>query len=231
MSHRFAIYYAAPPGSPLERFGTTWLGRDHGSGAPLPQPAVPGMTAERLQALTASPRRYGFHGTLKAPFRLATGCTGAELHAAARAFAASRSAFTLRPLVIADLEGFLAFVPAAPAAPLDDLAAACVTDFEPWRAPLSEAELARRLASRLSERQKDQLARFGYPHVFADFSFHMTLTERLAEPDKVILLPHLQTIGRPLEAEPFTVDAIAVYEEPEPGAPFVMTARYEFLEP
>jgi putative phosphonate metabolism protein len=226
MAHRYAVYYAAPPDSPLERFGTTWLGRHHRTGAMLEQPAVPGIQPERLRALTASPRRYGFHGTLKAPFRLAAGRTAEELHAAASAFAAARPAFTLPPLVIADLQGFLAFVPAEPAAPLDDLAAACVRAFEPFRAPSTVEEIARRPLHRLSERQRRQLEAFGYPYVFADFGFHMTLTERLADADKAILLPHLQRLGRPLEAEPFTLDAIAVYEEPTPGAAFAMTGRF-----
>ena len=227
MTHRFAIYLAAQPEGPLERFGTTWLGRHHRTGEPLEQPMVRGISPERLRELTASPRRYGFHGTLKAPFRLAAGRTADELHAAASAFAAARHAFTLPPLVIADLEGFLAFVPAEPRAALDDLAAACVREFEPFRAALTPDEIARRPLKRLSERQRRQLESFGYPYVFEDFGFHMTLTERLADADKAILLPHLQTLGRPLETEPFTVDAIAVYAEPEPRAPFCMTGYYQ----
>lgn len=225
-AYRYAIYYAAPPDSTLERFGTEWLGRQHRTNEPLAQPTVPGISADRLELLTASPRRYGFHGTLKAPFRLAAGRSGAELHAAAARFAAGRRAFRLPPLVIADLKGFLAFVPAAPDSRLDELAAACVTTFEPYRAALSEAERARRLQSRLSDRQKEQLARFGYPYVFDDFSFHMTLTERLAKDDKDVLLPHLQRASQPLATEPCVVDAIAIYEEPEPGAPFFLTGRY-----
>ena len=228
MSHRYAIYYAALPDSPLERFGTTWLGRHHRTGATLEQPAVPGIEPERLRELTASPRRYGFHGTLKAPFRLAAEWTAEDLHAAASAFAATRTAFTLPPLVIADLKGFLAFVPAEPTAALDDLAAAAVREFEPFRAPLTAEERARRPLDRLSEQQREQLETFGYPYVFADFGFHMTLTERLAQAEKAVLLPHLRTIGQSLEAEPFAVDAIAVYEEPAPDGEFVMTARYGF---
>ncbi len=229
MPHRYAIYYAAPADSPLEHFGVTWLGRDHRTGARVAQPAVPGIAPERLRALTASPRRYGFHGTLKAPFRLAEGCAGAELHAAVAAFAATQNTFYLEPLVIGDLEGFLAFVPKAPSATLDRLAEACVHRFEPFRAPLEPAERRRRPLDRLSSRQLDQLDRFGYPYVFDDFAFHMTLTERLAESEKAILLPHLQALARPLAVEPFVVDGVAVYEEPTPGADFVMTARYGFM--
>ncbi len=227
-AHRYAVYYAAPPDSPLERFGTGWLGRHHRTGERLPQPALPGLAAERLAALTASPRRYGFHGTLKAPFRLAEGRTSAALHAAVAAFAAERTPFALEPLVISDLKGFLAFVPAGPAAALDALARACVRGFEPFRAPLTTEERNRRPLDRLSARQLAQLERYGYPYVLDDFAFHMTLTERLGAADKATLLPHLQAIARPLAAEPFVVDAVAVYEEPTKGADFVMTARYGF---
>jgi putative phosphonate metabolism protein len=228
MPHRYAIYYAAPADSLLERFGVTWLGRDHRTGQSVAQPAVPGIAAERLSELTASPRRYGFHGTLKAPFRLADRCDGADLHAAVAEFAATQSAFSLEPLVIGDLKGFLAFVPNAPSATFDRLAEACVRRFEPFRAPLEAAERGRRPLGRLSPRQLDQLDHFGYPYVFADFAFHMTLTERLADAEKAILLPHLQEIARPLANEPFAVDGIAVYEEPSPGGDFVLTGHYAF---
>ena len=227
-AHRYAVYYAPPPESPLERFGVGWLGRHHRTGERLAQPAVAGIDADRLRALTAAPRRYGFHGTLKAPFRLARGCKGDDLHAAVEAFARSRSAFTLPPLVVADLAGFLALVPSAPAPALDELAAASVRAFEPFRAPLTAEERARRPVHRLSARQRRHLESFGYPHVFEDFAFHMTLTERLAETEKSILLPQLQDLAAGPAAEPLSVDAIAVYEEPRPGAPFHLTARFAF---
>ena len=228
MPHRYAIYYAAPRESPLERFGMGWLGRDHRIGASLPQPIVPGIRPERLRALTASPRRYGFHGTLKAPFRLIEGYAHRDLHEAVEAFAGAREAFTLPPLVVADLDGFLAFVPAEPAAALVDLAADCVRHFEPFRAPLTPDEIARRPLARLSERQRWQLQSFGYPYIFDDFAFHMTLTERLAPPDTAILRPQLDRLAAPLASEPFIVDGVAVFEEPTPGAAFRLTGQYPF---
>lgn len=229
MAHRYAIYYAAPEGSALERFGVGWLGRDHRSGEALTQPVVPGLTPEQLRALTASPRRYGFHGTLKAPFRLIDGYAHRDLHESVEAFAHARQTFTLPPLIVADLEGFLAFVPPEPAAQLAALAADCVRHFEPFRAPLTPDEIARRPLARLSERQRWQLQSFGYPYIFDDFAFHMTLTERLAPTDTAILRPHLERLTTSLRSEPFVVDAVAVYEEPDPGADFVMTARYGFM--
>lgn len=228
MAYRYAVYYAAPPASPLEQFGTGWLGRDHRTCAILPQPAVPGIAPERLHELTAAPRRYGFHGTLKAPFRLAEGHGGEALHEAVAAFAGTRRSVTLPPLVLADLDGFLALVPAAPAAALDELAADCVRAFDRFRAPLTADEIARRPLRRLTERQRRQLETFGYPYIFEDFAFHMTLTERLAAADTAILRPHLQRLTARLASTPFVVDALAVFEEPAPGAAFVLTGHYSF---
>lgn len=226
LAHRYAIFYAPPPGSALDRFGRCWLGRDHRTGALEQQPRVSGIGPDRLAQLTASPRRYGFHGTLKAPFRMAPQQDRQALHAAARAFASGSSAFILPPLMLADLDGFLALVPSLKAPPLEALAAAVVRHFEPFRAGLSEAEIQRRRPERLNARQRRRLDEFGYPWIFEDFSFHLTLTERLEPSDKSVLWPALEELTRPLTRTPFIVDAIAIYEEPEPGAPFFMTARY-----
>ena len=69
-SLRYAIYYAAAPGSELDRFGANLLGYDAWSGEDLP---FPDGVAERMpdwRDLTQDPRKYGFHATLKAPLAL-----------------------------------------------------------------------------------------------------------------------------------------------------------------
>lgn len=93
---------------------------------------------------------------------------------------------------------------------------------------MTNDERARRLKSPLTARQLQQLESFGYPYVFEDFSFHMTLTERLGAADKAVLLPYLRDRSAEIAAKPFVVDAIAIFEQPTPGAAFVMTARYGF---
>ena len=70
---RYAIYYAPEPGSELAAFGAQWLGRDPETGATIEQPVLLGVRPERLAEITAAPRLYGFHGTLKAPMHLARG--------------------------------------------------------------------------------------------------------------------------------------------------------------
>jgi len=103
MPARYAIYYAPKPDSPLDRFGAAWLGRSAHTGAAVDRTAVPGIEPRRLHELTAEPRRYGFHGTLKPPFALREGTTAADLVEAARAFAAVRAPFLLPPLRLAAL--------------------------------------------------------------------------------------------------------------------------------
>jgi len=178
MHQRHAIYYAPPAGSALARLGAAWLGRDAESGAILPQPVAGGLA---LEALTAAPRRYGLHGTLKPPMRLAQGCGPEDLAAALRSLAARLAPVDLGPLRLARIEGFLALVPDPQPAALEHLAAEVVAGLDHLRAPPDEGELARRRAAGLGPRQEALLARWGYPHVMEEFRFHVTLTERLAE--------------------------------------------------
>lgn len=70
---RFAIYYVPSKGH-LADFGASWLGWDIVEARDVPQPDVPG-----LRDITMKPRKYGFHGTLKPPFRLKEGQTQASL--------------------------------------------------------------------------------------------------------------------------------------------------------
>ncbi|MEM9972496.1 MAG: DUF1045 domain-containing protein, partial [Pseudomonadota bacterium] len=145
MSHtRFAIFYVPPPG-PLADFGAAWLGWDIAQGAPVRQRDVAG-----LREITDAPRKYGFHGTLKPPFRLAEGQTIADLREAVRATAATVAPAMCDGLELARLGRFLALVPVGDTAALRRVATACVRDLDRFRAPPTEAELARRRAAGLS---------------------------------------------------------------------------------
>src|SRR5690606_12995808 len=165
---RLAIYYLPPPG-PLADFGNTWLGWDARAGVAVARPDC-GLD---LAALTAAPHRYGFHATLKAPFRLAADRIQAEVVVALHDHAA-RLAPVLLPegLALRAEHGFLALMPPAPVPELTALAAGLVRGLDGFRAPLTAAERARRRPETLSPRQRAQLDRWGYPWIFADFRFH-----------------------------------------------------------
>lgn len=223
---RFAIYYVPDPATPLARFACAWLGRDVEDGRAVPPLAVDGLDPARQAALTADPRHYGFHATLKPPFRLADGCSEAALLDAVAAYAAMAASVRIPALKLATLGHFMALVPAGRIAALDALAADCVRIFDRFRAPPDPAEIARRRAARLTARQEALLAQWGYPYVMEEFRLHLTLTGRLGEDDAALLAPILARLTAPYCGPPVDIDALAVCVQPGPGEGFIVRRRF-----
>lgn len=217
---RVAIYYAPLPDDPLTALATAWLGRDPVTGAPAAQPPVAGIAE-----VTADPRRYGFHATLKPPMRLAEGRSWRELMTAVRAVAARIPPFDLPRLSVQDLWGFLALRETTPCPPLQALADACVAELDDFRAPPSDAELARRHATGLSAGQAAMLQRWGYPYVFGSWFFHMTLTRRLSEAEKAVFMPAAEAWFAPALAVPRRVVDLAIFTQAGADAAFNIAER------
>jgi putative phosphonate metabolism protein len=224
---RFAVYYAPSHESAWWRAGSVWLGRDAQSGEACVPPQPQGLTRP-LMELTEAPRRYGWHGTLVAPFRLADGMTQDDLLAATRAWAFTQQAFCL-PVQAAPLGDFVALRPADQQgeASMRALAASALQTLDALRARPSAADLARRLAAPLSEPQRALLVKWGYPYVFDEFRFHMTLSSSLTDAGERATLvawwrQQTPTLG------PLAVDHAALFVEPSPGEPFVLWQRVPF---
>jgi len=217
---RAALYWAPEADDPLHARGSAWLGRDAATGAALAQPVLDGLD---IAALTADPRGYGLHATLKPPFRLA-GDYGSLL-VEAKAFAAATAPFDLPPLAVHDLDGFLALRETARCPALHAFADACVAAFDAYRAPLTEAEIARRRPDRLSAAQRENLMRWGYPYVFGDWRFHVTLTRRLSPDEKTAVLPAVTRFLGDAPGRARRVAALSVFIQPAPGAPFTIATR------
>lgn len=216
---RYAIYFVPGAETALYRFGASVLGYDCYGG--LDTTLIEGVDPASWSEFVREPRVYGFHATLKAPFRLADGCDEAGLHQALTAFAAGQPAVLLGELVIREIGAFIALVPATACPPLDRLAQACVREFDRFRAPMSADERQRRLASKLSARQIEHLKRWGYPYVFEDFRFHMTLTGSLAPPDRDRALQFLCDKFEQLpETRSLTIDRLVIARQADTGMPF-----------
>ncbi len=225
MSARYAIYYAPSQEDTLLRTASAWLGRDPFDGRALSRPLTAELQGLDLDALTADPRGYGFHATLKAPFELAEGATEEELLDFARAFAAGQAPFEAS-LAPAALGRFLALRLETPTPQMDDLAAACVRAFDPFRAPLSDFDLARRRKAPLSPEQDARLVEWGYPYIFEDFRFHMTLTGQIA--DEAVRNRVLDVLKGMFRAKPHRFDAVAVFKQNARNEPFHVIARPTF---
>ncbi|WP_144159948.1 DUF1045 domain-containing protein [Paraburkholderia sp. BCC1885] len=224
---RFAVYYAPSRASAWWQAGSEWLGGDVESGVSCIPPQPQGLTRP-LNELTTAPRRYGWHGTLVAPFRLADGVTPDGVLDDARGWAQRQAPFQL-PVEAATLGDFVALRPTAPAgdAAMRELASSALRTLGGLRAKPSAADLARRLAAPLTERQRSLLLEWGYPYVFDEFRFHMTLSSSLAAADERAALvawwhERIAALG------PLVVDSAALFVEPAPGAPFVLWQRLPF---
>lgn len=231
---RYAIYFAPARETPLWRFGAAMLGYDAATGEEVPQLLPPGWDAGAFHALTEEPRRYGFHATLKAPFRLVEGAEEAELVSALNAFARRQTVFSLPALQATAIAarksegGFVALTEPEPTPELLALERATVVAFEPFRAPLTEKEIARRRPDRLGERQRAQLMDYGYPHIFEDFRFHLTLTGQVPGPDLDRMVAALTALFKEhVPAGPTLIDQLALFRQP-PGERFSIIARPGF---
>jgi putative phosphonate metabolism protein len=227
---RYAIYFAAGADNALSRFGAELLGYDAYTGDELPFPGDALRVAPDWRDITADPRRYGFHGTLKAPMALAPGRTEPELVAACATFAGkARPIPTIRPVVDA-ISGFIAVIPAEPVDALQQLAADCTRDFDSFRPALTAEDRARRKPEKLSQRQRDYLDRWGYPYVMEEFRFHMTLTGRLDAERRGPILEMLRTRFATLKLETLPIDRITLFKQDDAKALFRIISEWKLAE-
>ena len=223
---RYAIYFAPPADSALHRIGSGWLGYDAATGEDLPPDLPTEIAREDWQTATEEPRRYGLHATLKPPFRLAPGTTEAALIAKLSVFATGRPPFVLPALGLVRIGRFLALVPGNDCAELSALAGDCVTMFDEFRAPPSEADLVRRRAAGLTPGQEEMLGRWGYPYVLDEFRFHMTLTGPLDDTAASRFSAELTSRLAPVLAKPLRIDALSLFVQPSKESRFRILRRF-----
>jgi len=220
---RYAIYYAPRAGAFAEATAN-WLGWDVSRGRAVAHPDLVGLPGP-VADLTSAPRKYGFHGTIKAPFRLADGISAADLEREVAALAAGTPAVRMEGLALHRLKGFLALLPEGEETDLMALGADVVSRLDHLRAPLTEAEIAKRRPERLTPRQRKLLEVWGYPHVMEEFRFHLTLTgdlsEGLAEQVAMVLRPWLE----PVLPRPFVIEDLCLFGEDGEGR-FHLVSRH-----
>lgn len=218
MFTRYAVYFT--PDGALADAGAGWLGWDVATGQPAAPPDVVGVD---LPQLTETPRKYGFHGTLKPPMILREGTTADQMKSQLETFCKTKAAVTLEGLEVTQMGRFFALTPLGDVLALGALAAAIVMDFDPFRAAPSADELARRRASGLSPAQEQHLMDWGYPYVLDQFRFHLTLTGRVKDP-RAIADP-IKAYFAPVLTAPFVIDHLTLAGQRADGM-FQQIARF-----
>jgi hypothetical protein len=212
MFERYAIFYT--PTGALADFGAEWLGWDSAHGRAVVQPEITGID---VPTITQTPRKYGLHGTLKAPFKLAEGCALAQLQDVAAAFAAEQPEFKIGALALRHDSGFVALRPCSQQVELRDFAAATVMAFDWFRAALTDADIARRRETNLTPRQDQQMLGWGYPFIFDDFHFHLTLSGRMGADEAAQVIDALSPRLESIVPTPFVIDAITLMGQDDQG--------------
>lgn len=224
---RYAIYAAPRVDEPLWTFGSGIIGYDAASGADVPSTPLAGHGGLEWAELTSDPRRYGFHATLKPPFELADGYTPGSLIAAVSAFASREAPVLIPRLVVRPIGRFIALVPDVAHPALERFAGRVVAELDPYRAALSPEDRARRRPDRLTARQVEYLDRWGYPYVFEEFRYHMTLTgqvpaERLDLVGAALTAAYAAAVPNPA----FTVADLVVFEQVRRDSRFTILSRH-----
>jgi hypothetical protein len=227
---RYAIYLAPPPDTPLWRFGSRVLGYDAITGDDIHGYAPGGIDPVIWRAIAERPRTYGFHATLKAPFRLAPGLGLTDLRDDLRAYCWARHSFDLGPLGVNSItdaagEGFAAMTPLRPSPELAALEWDAVRHFDRFRAPLTEDELRNRRPEKLTARQRESLGSFGYPFIGEDYRFHMTLTGHVRNV-AAIADALADSMANALGSAHLRVDALVLFEQASARERFRVIDRF-----
>ena len=221
---RYGIYYVPASDTPLAEFGSAILGYDLERATERERLNVPGLAEGQLARLTSRARRYGFHATLKAPFALLADRSRIDVLKLAADIADRCHAVEISGLEVAMLGNFVALTPQRACPELNALAAAFVEGLDLLRAAGVRDE-AKWPPAKLSSRQNELLDAWGYPYVFDQYRFHMTLTDPLPAQLAGAVRDALRRAAAGVVGKPLIIDAVVVVEEAEPTALFRSIAR------
>lgn len=224
---RYAIYYTPASDSPLARFGASWLRRDHLGVDFTDHMEIVQLSDQRQFEMTQTPRHYGFHATLKPPFRTHQGVGFEVIDEALQEFASHHKPFEVPALELSILDGFIALRPRQDSKKLLNFAAKCVRAFDQFRISPTDRERAKCFQLNLTDRQKQHFKDWGYPYVMEDFRFHMTLTDRLDVLEQESVLQGLsEKTTCVLNGKPWMLDSVTLVKQSTSTSRFKDLKRY-----
>lgn len=223
---RYAIYWVPRPDTRLAAFARRWFGSEVETGEQLALREGYGLPDGLVERATASPRRYGIHATIKAPFRLREGAQLNDFINMMGAFCAKRRAPHAGKLKLHRFSRYLVMLPENDTSELEWLAQDCVTHFDVLRAPLTDADRSRRAIS--NPKAAAYFEQFGYPDIFDRFKFHITLAGPLEPAELEMVENALRPSLIALTNEPFVAPDLCICGEPGNKQAFRVLYRHTF---
>lgn len=225
MSARYAVFFCPDDASDLASYGRLVLGRT-ADGSPANPSHHDFHDRTVAAALSATPAHYGFHATLKAPFRLSVDASEEDLLSAVESLAQRQTSIDMHSLKPMMLSEFVALGFERQPSAVARLASQCVEQFESLRAPLTQEDLHKRKPDLLNDAQRAYLFQYGYPYVMSEFCFHMTLTGRLTLDEHADYVDWLKTLYTRIVPQEPKLDRLAVYWQPDRAAAFTRLAQF-----
>lgn len=217
---RIALYWTPKHSTPLARAAADWLKEEV---------KIPCVTSEEAGRLVAAPNHYGFHATIKPPFKLRSRYVLEDVEREVALFVSEKQnkPFLLPCLEVARIGTFFCLRPKGESGQLKDFSAATVKRFDCFRKPAEEDEITRRRATGLTVHQDKLLLEWGYPFVLDQFRFHLTLTGNVQNPD------HFQPLKQELLKRftpslqlPCSFDALSIFIQ-HGNQPFFEYSRWD----
>ena len=215
---RYAIYYV-PSNNLFYKLGSSWLGWDTISGQPASQPETD--SAVNIQKITEAPRKYGLHATIKAPFRLGNNVNALELERQLEILCGSIKPIEFK-LKLSELSGFFALTPTVKNTELRKLHSKVVRELDYFRAQPTKEEIIKRRENQLTSEQDQNLIKWGYPYIFEDFYFHITLTGKIPEDFRNKVKDEIENFFQPVLQQKINLSELALVGEAKDGNFYVI---------
>lgn len=213
---RVAIYYSPGSCSPLLQVAEQWF-----------EMKTTGTMSESETAdMLKDPKRYGFHATIKPPFKLKDQYSIGDVEQQMQRFCQHTSSFITPHMEVAKIGRFFCIKPVEESWEINSLASSVVQRFDNFREPAREKDLERRRLTGLNFRQDELLIEWGYPYVLSEFIFHMTLTGKITdERQNKSLREELKKRFSQALSEPLNIDSLSMYTQ-EGSADFIEHKRF-----
>jgi hypothetical protein len=220
---RYAVYWVPNRQDDLASFGASWTGWSSERGEPRSR-HVTDEFADDIADATRDLGLHGFHGVLKAPFRLREGHSLWAVERALEATAESLLALPLPALDLAVTDGQVALVPARPNPGLADILARIEAALAPMVAVPDRVTGRPKAAASPAERQLRQLPA-GEAH-----RFRLPFTDRLDITTAFRIRDQLAPVVAPMLTAARRIEDLALMGDPGEGRPLRVLQRFDLRE-
>ena len=227
---RYLIAFAPSPKSSIWHVGSGWLAFNAATSSIPETTYTLGLPPEIHLQMVLPARKTGFNAILVAPFSLRVGISEEKLCENIATFGQSITTFTTCLLKVKANGNKIGIEPLSLDKNISDLANLSVRQFNHFRETQPEKAINPKLKEMLSERQLENLIKWGHPYYFEDYKFQIPLTG--AVPPKMIglLEQNLQKLFTKHLSQGLQIDSLTLFKQENMNKPARMIRRFPLMK-